>query len=101
MRAAAPARTRCTSPHWDCRYWVWTWRQRHWRSPGRRRRIAGFGFSLDFQGPPDDLYHGQVSRDGVGIMLKANPFRFEVTDADGYVLAFFQLRGSTTRSDVG
>jgi catechol 2,3-dioxygenase-like lactoylglutathione lyase family enzyme len=102
-----------------------------------------FGFQLDFQGPDDDPYYGRVSRDGIGIMLKAilpdvlpqpnhtrhewarwdayiytldpdslfNEFRgrgasfvkelsfidkglwgFEVTDADGYVLAFFRLR---------
>lgn len=105
--------------------------------------IDRLGFHLDFQGPPDDVYYGQVSRDGVAIMLKAiapdvhatpnhtrhewarwdalirtdNPdtifdeFRqrgasfvkelsfidgglwgFEVSDADGYVLAFFRLR---------
>jgi hypothetical protein len=105
--------------------------------------IERFGFQLDFQGPPDDVYYGHVSRDGVGIMLKAivpdvlpqpNHTRhewarwdayiytldpdtlfdefsrrgasfvkklsfiddglwgFEVTDADGYVLAFFCLR---------
>jgi hypothetical protein len=29
-----------------------------------------FGFQLDFQGPPDDVYHGHVSRDGAGVMLK-------------------------------
>ena len=103
--------------------------------------IERFGFTLDFQGPPDDAYYGHVSRDGVGIMLKAilpdvlpvpnhtrhesarwdaylytlNPdalfaefkqrgasfvnelsfiddglWGFEVTDADGYVLAFFR-----------
>jgi hypothetical protein len=102
-----------------------------------------FGFQLDFQGPDDDPYYGRVSRDGIGIMLKAvlpdvlpqpnhtrhewarwdayiytldpdslfDEFRqrgasfvkelsfidkglwgFEVTDADGYVLAFFRLR---------
>jgi catechol 2,3-dioxygenase-like lactoylglutathione lyase family enzyme len=107
--------------------------------------IERFGFQLDFQGPPDDPYYGRVSRDGVGIMLKAilpdvlprpnhtrhewarwdayiytsdpdvlfEEFRqrsvsfvkelsfiddglwgFEVTDADGYVLAFFQLRNT-------
>src|SRR5262249_13788987 len=28
------------------------------------------GFQLDFQGPDDDVYYGQVSRDGIGIMLK-------------------------------
>ncbi len=102
-----------------------------------------FGFKLDFQGPPGDAYYGQVSRDGIGIMLKTilpdlppcpnhtrhewarwdayiytldpdalfdefkrrgAPFvkelsfiddglwGFEVTDADGYVLAFFRTR---------
>ncbi len=35
--------------------------------------LERFGFALDFQGPPDDVYYGQVS-------------------ADGYVLAFFCLR---------
>ena len=105
--------------------------------------IERLGFQLDFQGPDDDPYYAGVSRDGIGIMLKAilpdvlpcpnhtrhawarwdayiytlNPdvlfeeFRqrgvsfvkelsfiddglwgFEVTDADGYVLAFFQVR---------
>lgn len=29
------------------------------------------GFQLDFQGPDDDAYYGRVSRDGIGIMLKA------------------------------
>src|SRR5262249_20810881 len=29
------------------------------------------GFQLDFQGPDEDPYYGRVSRDGVGIMLKA------------------------------
>lgn len=101
------------------------------------------GFQLDFQGPADDPYYGRVSRDGIGIMLKAvhpdvppcpNRTRhewarwdafiyaldpdalfdevrgrgasivtelsfideglwgFEVTDADGYVLAFARVR---------
>lgn len=105
--------------------------------------IERFGFQLDCQGPPDDVYHGQVSRDGLSIMLKTilpdvppspnhtrhqwarwdayihtldpdalfDEFRqrgtpfvkelsfiddgrwgFEVTDADGYVLAFFRVR---------
>ena len=105
--------------------------------------IERFGFQLDFQGPPDDVYYGHVSRDGIGIMLKTilpdvlpcpnhtrhgwarwdayiysrdpdalfDEFKqrgasfvkelsfiddglwgFEVTDADGYVLAFFRLR---------
>ena len=105
--------------------------------------IERFGFQLDFQGPGDDPYYARVSRDGLGIMLKAivpdvlpqpNHTRhewarwdayiytldpdalfeefsrrgasfvktlsfideglwgFEVTDGDGYVLAFFHLR---------
>ena len=105
--------------------------------------IERFGFELDFQGPPDDVYYAHVSRDGIGIMLKAissdvlpvpNHTRhewarwdayiytldpdslfiefkqrgasfvkelsfiddglwgFEVTDADGYVIAFFRTR---------
>ena len=105
--------------------------------------IERMGFQLDFQGPEGGPYYGSVSRDGIGIMLKAilpdvlpcpnrtrhewarwdayiytldpdtlfNEFKqrgvsfvkelsfiddglwgFEVTDADGYVLAFFQVR---------
>jgi catechol 2,3-dioxygenase-like lactoylglutathione lyase family enzyme len=105
--------------------------------------IERLGFQLDFQGPDEDPYYGRVSRDGIGIMLKAilpdvlpRPNRtrhewarwdayiytldpdalfaefsqrgvsfvtelsfideglwgFEVTDADGYVLAFAQVR---------
>lgn len=109
------------------------------------------GFQLDFQGPEDIRrpYYAGVSRDGVGIMLKAilpdvlpcpnhtrhewarwdayiytlNPdalfeefnqrgvsfvktlsfideglWGFEITDADGYVLAFFQLRDAAVTS---
>jgi catechol 2,3-dioxygenase-like lactoylglutathione lyase family enzyme len=105
------------------------------------------GFQLDFQGPEDSPFWAGVSRDGIGIMLKAiapdvlprpnhtrhewappdahiystNPdalfdelsrrgasflktlsfigeglWGFEVTDADGYLLAFFCLRDSET-----
>lgn len=105
--------------------------------------IERLGFQLDFQGPDGDPYYARVSRDGIGIMLKAilpevlprpncsrhewarwdafiyagNPdarfsefkqngvsfvkelsfidgglWGFEVTDADGYVLAFAELR---------
>ena len=105
--------------------------------------IDRLGFQLDFEGPADDPYYARVSRDGIGIMLKAilpdvlpcpNHTRhewarwdayiytldpdalfdefsqrgasfvktlsfiddglwgFELTDSDGYVLAFFQLR---------
>ncbi len=105
--------------------------------------LERLGFQLDFQGPNEDPYYGRVSRDGIGIMLKAilpdvlprpnrtrhewarwdayiyaldpdalfDEFRqrgasfvtelsfidegvwgFEITDADGYVLAFAQVR---------
>lgn len=105
--------------------------------------VQQLGFQLDFQGPGDEPYYGRVSRDGIGIMLKAirpdvrpRPNRtrhewarwdayistldpdtlcaefrqrgasfvtelsfideglwgFEVTDADGYVLAFARVR---------
>ena len=103
------------------------------------------GFQVDFQGPEGDVYYARVSRDGIGIMLKAvhpdvppcpnrtrHPWArwdayvytldpdtlfdelrqrgvsfvkelsfiddglwgFEITDADGYVLAFFRLGGT-------
>lgn len=114
------------------------------------------GFQLDFQGPDDDPFWAGVSRDGIGIMLKAvapdvtprpNHTRhewgppdahvysmdpdalfdefsrrgasfvkrlsfieeglwgFAITDADGYVITFFQLRneeglGINTRGTV-
>lgn len=105
--------------------------------------IERLGFQLDFQGPEDGPYYASVSRDGIGIMLKAiapdvppqpnhtrhkwarwdayiytldpdtlfDEFRqhgasfvkelsfiddglwgFEISDADGYVIAFFHLR---------
>jgi uncharacterized glyoxalase superfamily protein PhnB len=105
--------------------------------------VERLGFQLDFQGSDEEPYYGRVSRDGIGIMLKAilpdvlprpnrtrhewarwdayiyaldpdalfDEFRasgasfitelsfidhglwgFEVTDADGYVLAFAQPR---------
>jgi catechol 2,3-dioxygenase-like lactoylglutathione lyase family enzyme len=105
--------------------------------------IERFGFQLDFQGPADDVYYGQVSRESIAILLKTidpevlphpnhtrhpwarwdayiytmdpdtlfDEFRergaafvkelsfiddglwgFEVTDADGYVIAFFRTR---------
>ena len=108
--------------------------------------IERLGFELDFQGPEEGPYYCRVSRDGIGIMLKAivpdivprpNPARhewarwdasiytldpdtlfnecqqrgatfvkelsfidqglwgFEVADADGYVLAFFQTRNES------
>jgi len=33
--------------------------------------IERMGFQLDFQGPEEDPFYGKVSRDGIGIMLKA------------------------------
>lgn len=112
--------------------------------------IERMGFQLDFQGPDEeDPFYGRVSRDGIGIMLKAilpdvlprpnhtrhewarwdafiytldpdtlfNEFKqhgvsfvkelsfiddglwgFEVTDADGYVLAFAQVRNEQAES---
>lgn len=105
--------------------------------------VERFGFHLEFQGPPDDVYYAQVKRESAAIMLKTilpevapapNHTRhawarwdayiytlepdplfaefkqrgatfvkelsfiddglwgFEVADADGYVLAFFQAR---------
>lgn len=36
-----------------------------------RHYIQRFGFQLDFEGPPGDVYYARVSRDGIGIMLKA------------------------------
>jgi hypothetical protein len=33
--------------------------------------IERFGFQLDFQGPEGDPYYAKVSRDGIGVMLKA------------------------------
>jgi catechol 2,3-dioxygenase-like lactoylglutathione lyase family enzyme len=33
--------------------------------------IERFGFRVDFQGPSGDAYYAQVSREGIGVMLKA------------------------------
>jgi len=74
--------------------------------------IERFGFTLDFQGPPGDVYYGHVSRDGVGIMLKAvtpdvrprpNNTRHEWARWDAYINALdpdalfveFQRRGAS------
>ncbi len=35
-----------------------------------RHYVDRFGFTLDSQGPADDVYYAHVSRDGVGILLK-------------------------------
>jgi hypothetical protein len=33
--------------------------------------VERFGFHLDFQGPGNDPFYARVSRDGIGVMLKA------------------------------
>jgi len=70
------------------------------------------GFQLDFQGPDDDPYYAGVSREGVGVMLKAivpevlptpNHTRHEWARWDAYVYATnpdalfeeFTARGAT------
>jgi predicted enzyme related to lactoylglutathione lyase len=74
--------------------------------------VERFGFTLDFEGPPDDVYYAHVSRDGVGIMLKAitpdvlpipNHTRHEWARWDAYfhstdpnaLYAEFQQRGAS------
>src|SRR5262245_35785728 len=32
--------------------------------------VERFGFQLDFQGPPDDVYYAGLSREGAAVMLK-------------------------------
>ena len=77
-----------------------------------RHYVDRFGFALDFQGPPDDVYYAHVSRDGVGVMLKAiapdvlpqpNHTRHAWARWDAYIYALdpdglfaeFQRRGAT------
>jgi catechol 2,3-dioxygenase-like lactoylglutathione lyase family enzyme len=111
--------------------------------------LARLGFQLDFQGPDEAPYYARVSRDGIGVMVKAilpevpprpNHTRhewarwdayiatvepdalfdelrqrgatfvselsfidqglwgFEVSDGDGYVLAFAQVRDESERA---
>jgi uncharacterized glyoxalase superfamily protein PhnB len=74
--------------------------------------VERFGFQLDFQGPPDDVYYAHVSRDGIGIMLKEitpeilpipNHTRHEWARWDAYIytldpdslFAEFKARGAT------
>jgi hypothetical protein len=74
--------------------------------------IERFGFQLDFQGTPEDVYYGRVSREGVGIMLKAitpdvlprpNHTRHEWARWDAYIYTIdpeplyqeFKARGAT------
>src|SRR5204862_2106326 len=73
--------------------------------------IERLGFQLDFQGPADDVYYAGVSRDGIGIMLKAitpdvlpqpNHTRHEWARWDAYIYTLdpdtlfdeFSLRGA-------
>ena len=52
--------------------------------------IERLGFQLDFQGPDDGPYYAGVSRDGIGIMLKAiahsspSPIRFHYLPPGGW-----------------
>jgi catechol 2,3-dioxygenase-like lactoylglutathione lyase family enzyme len=74
--------------------------------------VDRFGFHLDFQGPPDDVYYAQVGREGIAIMLKTitpdiaprpNHTRHEWARWDAYVYTVnpdtlyeeFQQRGAT------
>lgn len=74
--------------------------------------VERLGFTLDFQGPPDDVYYAGVKRDGAAIMLKAilpevlpqpNHTRHEWARWDAYVstpdpdplFAEFTRRGAT------
>jgi catechol 2,3-dioxygenase-like lactoylglutathione lyase family enzyme len=74
--------------------------------------LERLGFQLDFQGPDGDPYYGRVSRDGIGIMLKAvhpdvlpcpNRTRHEWARWDAFVYAHnpdplfheFRSRGAT------
>ena len=60
--------------------------------------IERFGFKLDFQGPAGDVYYGHVSRDGIGIMLKAIlpdvlpcPNRTRGVSQEDHWIPFFQI----------
>jgi hypothetical protein len=74
--------------------------------------VERFGFTLDFEGPPDDVYYARVSRDGIGVMLKVitpevlpvpNHTRHEWARWDAYIFTLdpdalysdFQRRGAT------
>ncbi len=74
--------------------------------------VDRMGFQLDFEGPEGDAYYGRVSRDGMGIMLKAvapsvrpvpNHTRHEWARWDAYIHATdpdalyseFKTRGAT------
>lgn len=59
--------------------------------------IERLGFQLDFQGPANDPYYCHVSRDGIGLMLKAitpdvlpqpNHTRHEWARWDAYIYTF-------------
>ncbi len=69
--------------------------------------IERFGFQLDFQGPAGDVFYGHVSRDGIGIMLKAilpdvlpcpNHTRHEWARWDAYIYTLDPERCSTSSS---
>jgi catechol 2,3-dioxygenase-like lactoylglutathione lyase family enzyme len=79
--------------------------------------VERFGFRLDFDGPADDVYYAQVSRDGIGVMLKTitpdvlpcpNHTRHEWARWDAYIytpdpdglFAEFSARGATFRKPL-
>ncbi len=79
--------------------------------------VERFGFQLDFEGPPGDVYYARVSREGVGIMLKViapevlpcpNHTRHEWARWDAYVYTMnpdalyheFTARGATFVKDL-
>jgi uncharacterized glyoxalase superfamily protein PhnB len=86
-----------------------------------RRSVAHYverlGFTLDFEGPADDVYYARVRRDGIGIMLKTitpevrpcpNHTRHEGARWDAYIYtpepdalyAEFVERGATFRKPL-
>jgi catechol 2,3-dioxygenase-like lactoylglutathione lyase family enzyme len=79
--------------------------------------VERFGFELDFQGPEEDPYYCRVSRDGIGIMLKAvhpavsplpNRARHEWARWDAYIYALdpdalfeeFRERGASFTTEL-
>lgn len=77
-----------------------------------RYYVERLGFTVEFQGPPDDVYYAGVTRDGIGIMLKTiapgvlpcpNHTRHEWARWDAYIytldpdtlFAEFRQRGVT------
>ena len=71
--------------------------------------IERMGLQLDFRSPDDDVYYGQVSREGIGIFLKAilpdvlprpNHTRYEWARWDAYLHPGPPTRSSTSSSSA-